>query len=651
MSKILGIDLGTTYSEVAVFENGQPKIIETSEGERTMPSMVAISKNQERLVGTLAKRQAITNPQNTIFSVKRFIGRRFQDPETQDDIKSLPYETRESVTHGVEIKMGDRWYTPEEISAMILQKLKSDAESKLGETIEEAIITVPAYFNDSQRQATKNAGEIAGLKVKRILNEPTAAAVAYGFNKRKQEKILVFDFGGGTLDVSIIEVVGTSDEQGTFGENISVLGTGGDTHLGGDDLDKKLMDYIITEFKKSDGIDLTQDKLALQRIKDAAEKAKRELSTIPETEINLPFITSTADGPKHLLIKISRSKFEDLIKDLVDRSIECLKKTIADSKLHLSDIQDIILVGGTTRIPIIQKKIEELLGKEPKKDINPEEVVATGAAIVAGALQGEVKDLLLLDVTPLTLSIETLGGIATPMIPKNTYIPTKKTEIFSTATDNQPAVEIHVTQGERPLAKDNKTLATFVLNGIMPAPRGVPQIEVTFDIDRNGILNVSAVDKATNKSQSVKIEASTNLSKEEIEKMKQEAQTFAQNDIKNKELIELKNQAENLVYSSKTNLKEAEKKIPDELKTKITEKISHLEQLYNKETTDIDESIKLIKEGIDDLSKSLTEIGSYLYKKDETQTSDTTTNQNKETDQNDQSNEDNIQDTDFEEKP
>ncbi len=651
MSKILGIDLGTTYSEVAVFENGQPKIIETSEGERTMPSMVAISKNQERLVGTLAKRQAITNPQNTIFSVKRFIGRRFQDPETQDDIKSLPYETRESVTHGVEIKMGDRWYTPEEISAMILQKLKSDAESKLGETIEEAIITVPAYFNDSQRQATKNAGEIAGLKVKRILNEPTAAAVAYGFNKRKQEKILVFDFGGGTLDVSIIEVVGTSDEQGTFGENISVLGTGGDTHLGGDDLDKKLMDYIITEFKKSDGIDLTQDKLALQRIKDAAEKAKRELSTIPETEINLPFITSTADGPKHLLIKISRSKFEDLIKDLVDRSIECLKKTIADSKLHLSDIQDIILVGGTTRIPIIQKKIEELLGKEPKKDINPEEVVATGAAIVAGALQGEVKDLLLLDVTPLTLSIETLGGIATPMIPKNTYIPTKKTEIFSTATDNQPAVEIHVTQGERPLAKDNKTLATFVLNGIMPAPRGVPQIEVTFDIDRNGILNVSAVDKATNKSQSVKIEASTNLSKEEIEKMKQEAQTFAQNDIKNKELIELKNQAENLVYSSKTNLKEAEKKIPDELKTKITEKISHLEQLYNKETTDIDESIKLIKEGIDDLSKSLTEIGSYLYKKDETQTSDTTINQNIETEQNDQSDEDNIQDTDFEEKP
>ena len=651
MSKILGIDLGTTYSEVAVFENGQPKIIETSEGERTMPSMVAISKNQERLVGTLAKRQAITNPQNTIFSVKRFIGRRFQDPETQDDIKSLPYETRESVTHGVEIKMGDRWYTPEEISAMILQKLKSDAESKLGETIEEAIITVPAYFNDSQRQATKNAGEIAGLKVKRILNEPTAAAVAYGFNKRKQEKILVFDFGGGTLDVSIIEVVGTSDEQGTFGENISVLGTGGDTHLGGDDLDKKLMDYIITEFKKSDGIDLTQDKLALQRIKDAAEKAKRELSTIPETEINLPFITSTADGPKHLLIKISRSKFEDLIKDLVDRSIECLKKTIADSKLHLSDIQDIILVGGTTRIPIIQKKIEELLGKEPKKDINPEEVVATGAAIVAGALQGEVKDLLLLDVTPLTLSIETLGGIATPMIPKITYIPTKKTEIFSTATDNQPAVEIHVTQGERPLAKDNKTLATFVLNGIMPAPRGVPQIEVTFDIDRNGILNVSAVDKATNKSQSVKIEASTNLSKEEIEKMKQEAQTFAQNDIKNKELIELKNQAENLVYSSKTNLKEAENKIPDELKTKITEKISHLEQLYNKETTDIDESIKLIKEGIDDLSKSLTEIGSYLYKKDETQTSDTTINQNIETEQNDQSDEDNIQDTDFEEKP
>ena len=502
---------------------------------------------------------------------------------------------------------------------MVLQKLKADAEAKLGQTINEVIVTVPAYFNDSQRQATKNAGEIAGLTIKRILNEPTAAAVAYGFNKKNQEKILVFDFGGGTLDVSIIEVVGTNDETGSFGENISVLGTGGDTHLGGDDLDKKLMDFIISEFKKSDGIDLIQDKLALQRIKDGAEKAKRELSTMQETEINLPFITSTADGPKHLAIKISRSKFEELIKDLIDRSITCMTNTISEAGLQMSDIGDVILVGGTTRTPIIQQRIQELFGKEPKKDINPDEVVAMGAAIVAGALQGEVKDLLLLDVTPLTLSIETLGGIATPMVPKNTYVPTKKTEVFSTAADNQPAVEVHVVQGERPLAKDNKTLAKFVLDGIMPAPRGVPQVEVTFDIDRNGILNVSAVDKATGKTQSVKIEASTNLSKEEIEKMKQEAQSFASNDLKVKELIEVKNQADNLIYSSKNSLKEAGDKIPEELKTKINEKITHLEQLRAQEGSDIDESLKLMKEGIDDLSKTLSEIGAHVYAKPETE--------------------------------
>ncbi len=647
MSKILGIDLGTTYSEVAVFENGQPKIIESSEGERTVPSMIAISKNGERLSGTLAKRQSVTNPLNTIYSVKRFIGRRFTDPETQDDIKSLPYETRSSDSGGVEVKMGDRWYKPEEISAMVLQKLKADAESKLGQPISEVIVTVPAYFNDSQRQATKNAGEIAGLTVKRILNEPTAAAVAYGFNKKNQEKILVFDFGGGTLDVSIIEVVGTSDETGSFGENISVLGTGGDTHLGGDDLDKRLMEYIISEFKKSDGIDLTQDKLALQRIKDGAEKAKRELSTMQETAINLPFITSTADGPKHLDIKISRSKFEELIKDLIDRSIEKMKETISEASLKLSDIEDIILVGGTTRIPVIQQRIQEIFGKEPKKDINPDEVVAMGAAIVAGALQGEVKDLLLLDVTPLSLSIETLGGIATPMIPKNTYVPTKKTEIFSTAADNQPAVEVHVTQGERPLAKDNKTLARFVLDGIMPSPRGIPQIEVTFDIDRNGILNVSAVDKATQKTQSVKIEASTNLSKEEIEKMKQEAESFAQNDLKIKELVELKNQADNLIYTSKTSLKEAEGKIPDDLKNTINEKISHLEQLRAKETTDTEESLKLLKEGIEDLSKSLSEIGSHVYKKEETPTPQDTTA----TDNTKKPDEGEVQDADFEQKP
>ena len=652
MSKILGIDLGTTYSEIAVFENGQPKIIESSEGERTTPSMIAISKNGERLSGTLAKRQSVTNPLNTVYSVKRFIGRRFDDPETQDDIKTLPYQTKASDTGGVEIKMEDRWYKPEEISAMVLQKLKADAESKLGQTISEVVITVPAYFNDSQRQATKNAGEIAGLSVKRILNEPTAAAVAYGFNKKNQEKILVFDFGGGTLDVSIIEVIGTSDETGSFGENISVLGTGGDTHLGGDDLDKKLMDYVITEFKKSDGIDLIQDKLALQRIKDACEKAKRELSTMQETEINLPFITSTADGPKHLAIKISRSKFEELIKDLIDRSIDKLKETVLEAGLQLSDIHDIILVGGTTRTPIIQQRIQELFGKEPKKDINPDEVVALGAAIVAGALQGEVKDLLLLDVTPLSLSIETLGGIATPMIPKNTYVPTKKTEIFSTAADNQPAVEVHITQGERPLAKDNKTLARFILDGIMPASRGVPQIEVTFDIDRNGILNVSAVDKATGKTQSVKIEASTNLSKEEIEKMKQEAESFASKDLKEKELIELHNQSDTLIYSAKTNLKEAEGKIPEELKTKINEKITHLEQLRAKETTDSEESIKLLKEGIDDLTKTLSEIGSHVYKQPETPF-ENMVNENKSSTPTEGKVEENpeTQEADFEQKP
>jgi len=611
MGKILGIDLGTTYSEMAVFEGGQPRIVENKEGARTTPSVVAISKSGERLVGILAKRQAITNPSNTIFSAKRLIGRRFEDPVIQKDKELLSYEIKKSATGGVEIKMGDKWYKPEEISAMVLQKLKQDAEDKLGTKIEEAIITVPAYFDDSQRQATKNAGEIAGFKVKRILNEPTAAAVAYGFNKKEHAKLVVYDFGGGTLDVSIIEVVGVSDEGGTIGENITVLGTGGDTHLGGDDFDQRIIDWIISEFKKENGIDLSKDALALQRIKEAAEKAKCELSTLLETEINLPFITSDSSGPKHLTMKLTRSKFEELARDLIDRSIERLKQTLKDVNLTLADINEIILVGGTTRIPLIQQRLKEVFKKEPKKDINPEEVVATGAAVVAGALQGDIKDILLLDVAPLTLSIETLGGVATPMIPKNTYIPIKKTQIFSTASDNQTAVEIHVVQGERPLAQDNKTLARFILDGIPPAPRGVPQIEVIFDIDSNGILNVTAVDKATGRQQSVKIEASTSLSKEEVERLKQEAERFQEEDRQRKELIETKNIAENLIYTAEKALKDAGDKISENLKSKINLKINDLKKAI--ETNDLN----TIKSAIEDLNQTLPEIGSALYKQNQ----------------------------------
>lgn len=623
MSKIIGIDLGTTFSEVAVFQNGQPQILESEEGERTVPSIVALSKNNERLVGTLARRQAITNPQNTVFSVKRFIGRLYKDPVIQEDIKSLPYETKESNNGGVEIKLGDKWMKPEEISAMVLQKLKADAESKLGETITEAIITVPAYFNDAQRQATKNAGEIAGLKVLRILNEPTSAAVVYGFNKHQQSKVLVYDFGGGTLDVSIIEVVSATGD--TFGENINVIATGGDTHLGGDDFDQKIIAYILNDFKKNEGIDLSNDKLALQRIKDASEKAKKELSNVSSTEINLPFITSTQDGPKHLVMTLTRSTFEELTKDLIDRSIERTELTLSEANLKPSDISDIILVGGTTRIPAIQKRINEFFNKEPKKDINPDEVVALGAAIVAGSLQGEVKDLLLLDVTPLTLSIETMGGVATPMIPKNTYIPTSKTEVFSTAADNQPAVEVHITQGERPLASDNKTLGRFILDGIPPSPRGMPQIEVTFDIDRNGILNVKALDKASNKTQSIRIEASTDLTKEQIEKMKAEAEQFASLDKKRKEYIELKNQAEALIYQSETSIKDNKDKLPGDLVTKIEEKTKTLKDIIVKETTEVnlDENLTLVKEGMEDLSKTLTEIGQHVYKKEEAKPEET----------------------------
>src|SRR3990167_6421485 len=548
MAKILGIDLGTTNSAMAITEGGAPKIIENKEGNRTTPSIVALSKNNERLAGLLAKRQAVINPENTLFSIKRLIGRRWDDPEVSRDLKWLPYKMQRSASGGVEVKMGDNWYRPEEISAMVLQKLKTDAEEKLGEKITEAIITVPAYFDDSQRQATKNAGEIAGLKVLRIINEPTAAALAYGLDKKKSEQIVVYDFGGGTFDVSVLEI---------GDDTIEVKATGGDTHLGGDDFDQRITNYLTDLFKKEQGIDLSKDTMALARLKEAAEKAKHELSTVMETEINLPFITSDASGPKHFVTKITRAKLEELVHDYIAASVELVKQAVKEANFSLSDIDEVVLVGGQTRMPAIVEAVKNLFGKEPHKGINPDEVVALGAAIQGGVLQGDMKDILLLDVTPLTLGIETLGNIATPMISKNTTIPTSKTQIFSTAADNQPQVEIHVLQGERPMSADNKALGKFILDGIPPSPRGVPQIEVTFDIDANGILNVSAVDKATNKKQSITITASTGLSKEEIEKMKKDAEIHAVEDVKKKEEIEARNNAESLIYMSEKSLKDA----------------------------------------------------------------------------------------------
>ena len=604
MPKIIGIDLGTTNSVAAIVEAGVPRVIENREGSRLTPSVVAISKNGERLVGILAKRQAITNPQNTIFSIKRLIGRRYSDPEVQKAKQKLPYEIRESENGGVEVKMGDRWYRPEEISAMILQKIKMDVEEKLGEKITEAVITVPAYFDDSQRSATKAAGEIAGFNVRRILPEPTAAALAYGLDKNVNQKILVYDFGGGTFDVSILEI----------GDNvIETKAIGGDSYLGGDDFDQRIIDYLIEEFKKQEGVDLSKDPLALQRLKESAEKAKQELSSLYETEINLPFITSVGGEPKHLYFKLTRSKLEELTRDLVERSIEIVDKTLKEANLTPQDIDEIILVGGQTRMPLIQQRVREYFGKEPRKDINPDEVVAIGAAIQAGILQGDIREILLLDVTPLTLAIETLGGIAHPMIPKNTPIPYSKTEIFTTAEDNQTAVEIHVVQGERPMARDNKTLARFILEGIPPAPRGIPQIEVTFDIDVNGILTVTARDKATGKTQSVRIEGSTNLSKEEIEKLKKEAEMYAEEDMRKKRLAETRNQADNLIYQARKILTEYKDKISEDLRVNIENKIKELENAKNSE------DINLIEEKIKELSVALSQIGYQFYGKQEGQ--------------------------------
>lgn len=605
MAKILGIDLGTTNSAMAIMEGGEPRVLENNEGGRTTPSVVAIAKNGERLVGTLAKRQAITNPKNTVYGIKRFMGHRFTDEAVQKDKAIVPYEVKEGEGGGVSVHLGDKDYRPEEVSAMILSKLKADAEAKLGEKITEAIITVPAYFDDSQRAATKAAGQIAGLEVKRIINEPTAAALAYGFNKKKDQQIAVFDFGGGTFDVSILEV---GDDV------IEVKSTDGDSHMGGRDIDQKIVRYLADEFKKQSGIDVTKDPLALQRLDEAAEKAKIELSTANESEANIPFITVGSDGtPQHLLVKISRATLESLADEYISRSIEITKRALEAAGVKASDIEEIILVGGQTRMPKIQDEVKKLFGREPHRDVNPDEVVAIGAAVQAGIFQGDVKDILLVDVIPLSLSIETMGGVATKLVERNTAVPTTRSQTFSTASDNQPSVEIHVVQGERAMAGDNKSLGRFNLEGIPPAPRGLPQIEVTFDVDSNGILTVKAKEKTTGKEQSIRIEGSTGLSDADIEKMKQDAEVHAAEDQKRKEIVEAKNLAEQMIYAAEKAVKENGEKVGPEVVADVNEKIEALKKARE------GEDAGAIKSASEALSTSMQKIGEVMMKEQQAQ--------------------------------
>lgn len=596
MGKIIGIDLGTTNSCVAVMEGNEPKVIINEEGHRTTPSVVAFPKSGGRLVGLSAKRQAITNSQNTIYSIKRFMGRMYN--EVQNEISEVPFKVVKGQNNVARVKIGDKEYSPPEISALVLQKMKKTAEDYLGEPVTDAVITVPAYFNDSQRQATKEAGKIAGLNVRRIINEPTAASLAYGMDKKENIKVAVFDLGGGTFDISILEL-----GDGVF----EVKSTNGDTHLGGDDFDKRVIDWLVDEFKKQEGIDLSKDAMAIQRLKDAAEKAKCELSSVLQTEINLPFVTADASGPKHLNITLSRSKLEQLVEDLIERTVGPVKKALSDAKLATGEVDEVILVGGQTRMPKVQEKVKELFGREPHKGVNPDEVVALGAAIQGGVLAGDVHDVLLLDVTPLSLGVETLGGVFTKLIERNTTIPTKKTEVFSTAQDNQTSVEINVLQGERPMAKDNKSLGRFFLDGIPPAPRGMPQIEVSFDIDANGILNVSAKDKATSKEQSIRIESSSGLNEEEIQRMVKDSEQYADEDRKKAEQVQTRNQADNMVYSTEKQLKEYGDKIDAATRSKVEEGVNKLKEALKGEDT------SLIKSEMDTLTQIMHDVAQQLY--------------------------------------